>query len=95
MVIMLDEMIKHSKDKRSLSCLISPHGNFIIPANRVLGKSRYQRVLDQLKLAKQKKQRKDEKKKKMKRKSAGKHNRKVPPKVAGDGDGGDDNDALC
>ena len=50
MSIMVDEMIKYSKDKRSLSCLISPNGFFIIPPNHVLGRSCYQRVLDHLKL---------------------------------------------
>ena len=54
MSIMLDEMINRSKDKRSLSCLISPHCNFIIPPNRVLGKRRYHYVLDQLNLVKNK-----------------------------------------
>ena len=75
MSLMADEMIKYSKDKHSLSCLISPTGNFIILANRVLGKSRYQLVLDHLQLVK--KTRNDEKKRKKKRKSAGKQNRKV------------------
>jgi hypothetical protein len=59
----------------------------------LLEKCRYQRVLDQLKLAKQQKQRKQQKKKKRLRKTDGEQNRKAPPEVAGDGDGGDDNDA--
>ena len=57
MSLMVDEMIEYSKDKHSLSCLVSPTGDVIIPHNRVLGKSRHQRVLDHLKDEKEKKRR--------------------------------------
>ena len=95
MIVMRDEMVKPSNDRRSRSCLRSSHGHFFIPTSRILGKSRYQRDLAQLELAKQQKQRKEQKKKKRVRKSDGKQNKKAPPEVAGDGDGGDDNDASC
>ena len=36
MSLMVDEMIEYSKDKHSLSCLISPTGDFIIPQNVLL-----------------------------------------------------------
>jgi hypothetical protein len=49
---MVDEMIKYPKDKHSLCYIISHTGNFIIPLNRVLGKSRYQRDLNHLLLVK-------------------------------------------
>ena len=71
MSLMADEMIKYSKDKHSLSCLISPTGNFIIPPSRVLGKSRYQRVLDHLELVKKKTTERQKKEKKIREKVLG------------------------
>ena len=56
-------MIEYSKDKHSLSCPISPTGDFIIPPNRVLAKSRYQHVLNHLQLLKKTKQRNNAKRK--------------------------------
>ena len=91
----VDEMIEHSKDKHSRSCLMCPTGNFIIPPNRVLGKSHHHRVLGHLK---------DEKTKKKKRKRDGKQHMKVadngdsgesrknPPEDANEGD---DQDGEC
>ena len=92
-MIIRDKIIKHSNDKLSHSCLISATGQFIIPTNRVLGDSAYQRVLDQLNLSKQQKRQKQGKKKKTGIKSDGEHDRKLPPDVDGHRDGGNENGA--
>ena len=53
LIVMHDKIITHSNNKLSHCCLISAHGHFIIPTNRVLGKSAYQCVLEQLQMDKQ------------------------------------------
>ena len=56
MSLMVDIMMDmdYSKEEESLNCLVSSVGEFIIPINRVFGKSRNQLVLDCLREDKKK-----------------------------------------
>ena len=84
-----------SKEEQSLNCLVSWEGEFIIPINRVFGKSRNQLVLDCLRANKKKKQKKRRKKvvqdgeggdTKSPEDAGDGESRKSPPEVTGDGD---------
>jgi hypothetical protein len=89
MSLIVDEMIDYSKDEHSLNCLVSTTGEFIIPPNRVFGKSRHQLVLDclQNESNKKKKRKRDgRRKRKMVDDGAGGENRKIPSEDDGDGE---------